>query len=119
MLFNQGGQIGPDLTSFRRDDVRSMLVNIVNPSLEIREGYENYVMITNDGRTLNGFLVDQDNQTVVLRDTEGQTTVVAREEIDEMHAIPRSIMPEGILQGFTEQQVRDLFAYLRSTQPLP
>jgi putative heme-binding domain-containing protein len=118
-LFQQGGEIGPDLTSFRRDDVRSMLVNIVNPSLEIREGYENYVIITDDGRTLNGFLVDQDNQTVVLRDTEGQTTVVARDEIEEMHAIARSIMPEGILQEFTEQQVRDLFAYLRATQPLP
>ncbi len=118
-LFHQGGEIGPDLTSFRRDDVHGMLVNIVNPSLEIREGYENYVVVTDDGRTLNGFLVDQDNQTVVLRDSEGQTTVVAREEIEEMHAIPRSMMPEGILEELAEQQVRDLFAYLRSTQPLP
>ena len=37
-LFGQGGQIGPDLTSFKRDDVANMLVNIVNPSAEVREG---------------------------------------------------------------------------------
>ena len=109
-LFNQGGKIGPDLTAYRRDDLRGMLANIVNPSLEIREGFESYLLVTDDGRALNGFLVDQDNQTVVLRDAEGQSTTVPRGEIEDMHALPRSIMPEGILQNFSEQQARDLFA---------
>jgi hypothetical protein len=27
-------------------------------------------------------------------------------------------MPEGMLKGLSDQEVRDLFAYLRSTQPL-
>jgi hypothetical protein len=36
-----------------------------------------------------------------------------------MSAIPRSIMPDSILKDYSDQQVRDLFAYLRATQPLP
>jgi putative membrane-bound dehydrogenase-like protein len=118
VLFNQGGKIGPDLTAFRRDDLPNMLANIINPSLQIREGFENYLIVTLDGRALNGFLTDQDNQTVTVRGADGQSTTIAREDIDEMQAIPRSIMPEGILNQFNEQQMRDLFAYLRATQPV-
>ena len=48
-LFAQGGQIGPDLTAYKRDDLANMLAHIVNPSVEIREGFENHVLITDDG----------------------------------------------------------------------
>src|SRR5262249_34863831 len=51
-LFGQGGQIGPDLTAYKRDDLDVMLLNIVNPSAEIREGFENYLLTTKDGRNL-------------------------------------------------------------------
>ena len=119
VLFQDGGRIGPDLTSYQRDDLHGMLLNIVNPSLEIREGYENVVLFTDDGRSLNGFVTDHDAQVVVLKGADGQSVIIPRDEIDEMQAIPRSIMPEGILKELDGQQVRDLFAYLRSTQPLP
>jgi putative heme-binding domain-containing protein len=118
-LYEDGGKIGPDLTSYKRDDLRNMLINIINPSIEIREGFENFVVITADGRTLNGFVEDQDNRVVVLKTAEGQRLVIDREQIDEMAAIPRSVMPEGQLDKLDDQQIRDLFAYLRSTQPLP
>lgn len=110
VLFNVGGQIGPDLTSYKRDDLRGMLMNVVNPSLQIREGYENFVVITNDGRTLNGFVTDQDNRVIVLKQADGQAVLIPRDEIEEMGAIPRSIMPEELLKDYNEQQVRDLFA---------
>jgi putative heme-binding domain-containing protein len=118
-LFDQGGEIGPNLTAYKRDDLGNMLLNIVNPSIEIRKGYENFVVFTNDGRTLNGFIEDQNNRVVVLKGLDGQRIVVLRDEIDEMSAIRQSIMPEGILEALTEQQVCDLFAFLRASQPLP
>jgi putative heme-binding domain-containing protein len=118
-LFTEGGNIGPDLTAYQRDDLRRMLVNIVNPSIEIREGYENYVLLTDDGRTLTGFIADQDNQVVVLKGADGQSLVIPRAEIEIMKAVPQSLMPELLLKQLDDQQVRDLFAYLRSRQPLP
>jgi len=117
-LFGKGGNIGPDLTIYKRDDPGTMLLNIVNPSAEIREGYETHLILTQDGRVLTGFLVDGDNRLVVLRSAEGTDISVPRANIEEMRVIPQSIMPEGLLGGMSDQQVRDLFAYLRSTQPL-
>jgi len=55
---------------------------------------------------------------VVLRGTDGQTTSLTREEIDELAASPQSLMPENLLKDYSDQQIRDLFSYLRATQPL-
>ncbi|MCB9939931.1 MAG: HEAT repeat domain-containing protein [Planctomycetaceae bacterium] len=118
-LFTDGGQIGPNLTPYKRDDLRGILLNVVNPSLEIREGFENFVVFTADGRTLNGFVEEQDNRVVVLKGADGQRLIIPRDDIEEMAAIRTSIMPEGILKPLDDQQLRDLFAYLRATQPLP
>jgi putative heme-binding domain-containing protein len=117
-LFDEGGDIGPDLTAFQRDDLPRMLVNVVNPSAEIREGFENYLLLTTDGRVVNGFLADQDSQVVVLRGVDGQNLIFRRDEIEELRAIPRSVMPEGTWQDLSEQQFRDLVAYFRSSQPV-
>lgn len=118
VLFGEGGQVGPDLTSFKRDDIQRVLTNVVNPSAEIREGFENYVLITVDGRAVNGFVADQDNQVVVLRGIDGQNLFFRRDEIEDLRAIPRSVMPEDALRELNDQQVRDLFAYFRSSQPV-
>jgi putative heme-binding domain-containing protein len=117
-LYDRGGEIGPDLTAYQRDNVDRLLASVVNPSAEIREGFENFVLQTTDGRTLTGFLADQDNQVVVLRTAEGQNVSVPRGEIEELRAAGQSLMPEGLLKSLTDDQARDLFAYLRGTQPL-
>ena len=117
-LHNHGGAVGPDLTPFKRDDVKTLLINIINPSAEIREGFENHLVYTESGRVITGVLLEKDARVVVLRTAEGQKVALPKEEIAEMRVLGTSLMPEGLLNGLTDQQVRDLFAYLRSTQPL-
>ena len=118
-LHGEGGHVGPELTGYNRGDLASLLLNIVNPSAEIREGYENVLASTKDGRTLNGFLAEQDARTVVIRGLDGQNIVIARDDLAEMKTSATSLMPEGLLTTLTDEQVRDLFAYLQSAQPLP
>jgi putative heme-binding domain-containing protein len=67
---------------------------------------------------LTGFLADEDKQAVVIRGIDGANVTIARAEIQEMKPTGFSLMPEGLMQGLEDQQIRDLFAYLRSTQPL-
>jgi putative membrane-bound dehydrogenase-like protein len=117
-LFAVGGAIGPDLTPYRRDDLETLLLNLVNPSAEIREGYENYLVETKDERSLSGFIVRQDDGVVVVRGLDGQDVVLNRKEIAELRPAGLSLMPEGLLEGLDDQQIRDFFAYLRSSQPL-
>jgi putative heme-binding domain-containing protein len=117
-LFFKGGQIGPDLTSYQRDDLGTMLVSIVDPNAEIREGFENHVVTTRDGRTLGGFLADQDAQVIVLRGYDGADLTLPRSEVESMVPAGRSLMPEGLLEELADQEIRDLFAYLRQSQPI-
>lgn len=116
-LFFKGGNLGPDLTRYQRDNLGTMLISIVNPSAEIREGYELLRVLTADGRILQGFQVDRDNQVLVLRGPDGQDMALALDEIEQMEAAGRSLMPDGLLDGLSPQQIRDLFAYLRISQP--
>lgn len=117
-LHGRGGEIGPDLTSYKRDDSASLALSIVNPNAEIREGYESFVLTTKAGATHAGFLARQDSERVVLRDMAGMTLPVERAAIESLTSMGRSLMPEGLTEGLTDEEIRDLFAYLRITQPL-
>jgi putative heme-binding domain-containing protein len=117
-LFFKGGHIGPDLTAYQRDDLGTLLPSILDPSAEIREGFVNQIVSTNDGRTLSGFLADQDPSVIVLRGLDGQNVSLARSDVREMRASPMSLMPDGLLNGLDDQALRDFFAYLRIPQPI-
>ncbi len=117
-LHGKGGEIGPDLTSFKRDDLAVIVRSVVNPSAEIREGYELFMAETKLGAVYSGFLVSQDAERVALRDMTGVNTVVPRAQLASLQGVGRSVMPEGLLAGLAEDSLRDLFTYLRTTQPL-
>jgi putative heme-binding domain-containing protein len=117
-LFHKGGRIGPELTPYQRDDLGTLLPSLLDPSAEIREGFVNYVVETKDGRALSGFIADQDANVVVVRGFDGEDVSLARTDIREMTPSRTSLMPEGLLDGLTDQQLRDFFAYLRIPQPI-
>ena len=89
-LFGKGGKVGPDLTTYRRDDLETMLLNIVNPSAEIREGFAGSIVATTDGRILTGVIVEQDKNVVVLRDSDGHDATLAR-DVDRRDAARRKV----------------------------
>ncbi|MGI8601957.1 MAG: PVC-type heme-binding CxxCH protein [Verrucomicrobiales bacterium] len=116
-FFGKGGKIGPDLTSYQRGDLDMLLLAIVAPGAEIREGFEATVIQTSDGAALTGFIADQDARVINLRDLSGHTQSLPRDRIATQQVLPSSLMPEGLIEGLDDQTLRDLFAYLRSTTP--
>ncbi len=118
VLFDQGGQIGPNLTGYQRDQLKTLLINVVGPSLEVREGYQAVALLTGEGKLLTGFVERESPDEVVLRSIDGQAHIIARDDIESMKPQPASLMPEGLLDDLTGEQLCDLFAYLRSSQPL-
>ena len=94
-LFAEGGDVGPDLTSFNRSSLRRMLLAIVHPSAEIREGFGSFTVITDDGRVLSGLKIEQNDNLLVLRGTDGQDQVIPTREIDEIISNQQSLMPEA------------------------
>jgi len=116
-LFDKGGRIGPDLTPYDRSDLDTILLAIVRPNAEIREGYEHNLLTTKDGRILSGFKVEENPQIVILRGLDGQDHLVPRKQIASFAPLGRSLMPEGLLSTLEPDELRNLFAYLASTTP--
>ncbi len=116
-MYGAGGRVGPDLTSYKRDDLDAMLLSITSPSAEIREGFESVSIKTKDGRRMTGIVVRQDKELVVLRGADGQDSAVPRGEIETQKPSAQSLMPEGVLNGLSDAELRNLFAFLRGTQP--
>jgi putative heme-binding domain-containing protein len=112
-LFDEGGNLGPELTGYDRSNLNDLLLNIIDPNADIREGYVNYHIITTDGRTLVGTLTARSGGTITLQPPAGEALTLHTDQIKEMQAQPTSLMPERLLEGLTDQQIRDLFAYLR------
>jgi putative heme-binding domain-containing protein len=111
-LFGEGGVVGPDLTGYERDNLLFWIENIVDPSAAIREEYTTSIIETTDGRVLTGIVAEQDARSLLLRDPEGKEMRLARDQIESMRASPQSLMPEGQLYSLSDQQIRDLFAFL-------
>jgi putative heme-binding domain-containing protein len=117
-LFHKGGNVGPDLTAYQRDNLGTLLPSLVNPSAEIREGFQYYLVATTDDRVLSGFFVDRDHQVTVLRTLDGENVTLRAAQIRAVKPAGQSLMPAGLLDGLSDQQLRDFFAYLRITQPI-
>ncbi len=117
-LYAEGGEIGPDLTGYQRDQLPTLLRNIIAPSLEIREGYQTVVVRMEDGSVLTGFIENQSDERFTLKAIDGTSHVISKSEVDQVLKQMTSLMPEGMLNALSDQQIADLLAYLRSSQPL-
>jgi putative heme-binding domain-containing protein len=113
-LFGEGEKIGPDLTAVDRKNLDVLLRNVVDPSGVIREGYQQYVVATVDGRVLSGLLAESSAGKVTVLDAKGVRTPLREDEVEATRRADTSLMPEGILDPLSDQEVRDIFAYLRS-----
>jgi putative heme-binding domain-containing protein len=117
-LFDTGGAVGPDLTGSNRADLAYLLENAVDPNAVIPIDYQASVLDTKDGRTVVGIVKKQDDTAVTIM-TATETLVLPRNEVKTLRVSKLSMMPEGLLDTFTDADVRDLVAYLRSPAQTP
>jgi putative heme-binding domain-containing protein len=111
-LFGEGGDIGPELTGYDRENVNYLTLNIVDPNADIREGYVTYRLLKNDGQVIIGTIKDRSGGNVIIKPLGGEEIVISSTEIKDLEALKTSIMPERIIELLSEQEIRDLFAYL-------
>lgn len=112
-LFGEGGAIGPELTGAQRDSLDYWLSNIIDPSATVGTNYRLSIIALQDGRVLNGVIGAQTERTVAIQ-TASENLVIERDQIDEIQPSELSLMPEGQLNAFSADEVRDLVGYLMS-----
>jgi putative membrane-bound dehydrogenase-like protein len=117
-LHGEGQSIGPELTGYERDNLDFLVLAIVDPNAAIREEYTNFELEASDGLLLTGFIVERGPHSVTIEDGEQGRVTVDKTRIKSLKASPASRMPDGLLDAISEEQTRDLFAYLRSPGPV-
>ena len=116
-LFDEGGQIGPDLTHANRKDQSYLLASIVDPSAVVRKEFLNYNVETTDGRFLSGLIGEQSPNSVTILMANNERATISRDKIKSLQESAISLMPENLLKGLKPQELRDLFGYLQSEKP--
>ena len=114
-LGDKGYEVGPDLLTARTRADETLISDILDPSNQITVGYNNYTVVTEDGKMFNGVLAAETATSVTLRREEKQETVILRKDIEEMRASALSMMPEDLEKEVAPQDVADLLGFLRQS----
>lgn len=113
---HSGGQaLGPDLHGVaKRFSPEDLFWAIVQPSRDVPERYQTTLFETHDGKIYQGMIVYQATDGVLLQTSAAVTVRIAGENIASQQTLPNSLMPAGLLDTFSDQEIADLFAFLRS-----
>ena len=108
--------IGPDLRNLVHRDYASVLRDIKNPGFAINPDYIGQTVVLKNGRSVTGVprIV---NHQLLLGDAQGKSIVINREDIESMQPSRTSVMPEGIADKLSPNQMKDLLTYLLTPPP--
>ncbi len=116
----KGFVVGPDLSSTTRRSDEMLVSDVLDPSDQITIGYNQYSVITQEGRIFTGVLAAETATSVTLRREQAAEDVILRKDVDVMAASTNSMMPENLEKEVAPQELADLIAYLREAfGPVP
>ncbi|MBI2478925.1 MAG: HEAT repeat domain-containing protein [Planctomycetia bacterium] len=109
----RGGRIGPDLsTTGARRNTRDLSEAVLYPSASLARGFETFGVLTSDGKVHTGLILSESTDAIRLRTTQQTELIVRRNDIEELQPSPVSVMPGGLDRTMSEDELRDLVAYL-------
>ena len=108
----EGTKIGPDLTGMAVHPKHELLVHLIDPSRSVEGNYRVYTVLTADGTVINGLLASETKTTIELIDSEAKKRTVLRDEIENLQASPKSLMPEGFEKQVKPEELVNLLEFL-------
>jgi putative membrane-bound dehydrogenase-like protein len=118
VMHGRGNEVGPNITSNGRGSYEQLLVSVFNPSLVIGDAYKSVTLRTVDGTVVTGLLVERNDKRTVIKVQGGKEQVIPADEIEEFKQDKKSLMPEGIENQLSSQELADLFALLTLEGPI-
>lgn len=114
----QGGAVGPaldDVFGRWKGDAKAVLQEILEPSHRIDAKYAMHVVLTLEGKTVSGLIVEENKDEVLLLENPEalKPTVISQDDIEEIVKTSTSMMPKALLDQYTQDEVLELMAYLK------
>ncbi len=107
-----GAAIGPNLTGMAVHPKAEILMNVLDPSRSVENNFRTYQILTVDGAVIAGMLAGESANSMRLIDSQGKEQQVLREDIEQMTASTKSLMPEGFEISISKQEMADLLTFL-------
>jgi len=111
---SSGGDFGPDLTTFGRQQTREVIAQgIANPSADISHGFEGSVVKTKDGLIITGMVLSK-GDPLLIKCMGGIIQTVPRSRIESVTPLGRSLMYDPAQLGLDAQRISDIVTWLKS-----
>ncbi|HEY7429020.1 MAG TPA: PVC-type heme-binding CxxCH protein [Gemmataceae bacterium] len=108
----EGGKVGPDLTGMAVHPKSYLLREVLDPNRNVEGNYRQYQLTTKAGRTLTGLLASETKTAVEVLDAQGKRHTILREDIEELQASKKSLMPEGFEKQLSKDDLVNLLEFL-------
>jgi putative heme-binding domain-containing protein len=112
-----GVEMGPDLTKLdpKQQKPAEILRDILEPSFRINEKYQTYSFMLESGKIVTGLVLEETPTTYKVIENplvKAQPVVIKKTDVAEKTKSPNSIMPKGLLDKLTREEILDLVAYI-------
>jgi putative membrane-bound dehydrogenase-like protein len=114
-----GHAVGPNLAEFAGKSAADFVQAILDPNSAINPNFLAYNVETKDGRSLSGIVRGETASGLTLVQGGGVQETILRSDIQEIRASNLSLMPEGLEQALTPQDLADLIAWIKQAAPAP
>jgi putative membrane-bound dehydrogenase-like protein len=116
-LGDKGHELGPDLTSTPNRDPGALLEHILDPNRYVPPNYVQYVVEDATGRIRTGIITAQTATSITFARENGAVETILRQNVQELAATGKSLMPEGLEQELSKQHLADLIGFLQTIRP--
>jgi putative heme-binding domain-containing protein len=112
-----GTEFGPDLTKLdpKQQKPSEILKDILDPSFRINEKYQTFVFELNSGKQVTGIILEETPEVYKVIENpllKAQPVVLKKTDVAERTKSATSIMPKGLLDKLTREEILDLVAYI-------
>ncbi|MFM8878469.1 MAG: c-type cytochrome, partial [Verrucomicrobiota bacterium] len=108
-----GPAVGPDLASFSTKPWEAFLRAVIDPNAAVDPRHSAVTVALSDGREWTGVVGESSANRLTLLLPGGQAEVIAKASIRSQTPLARSLMPEGLTEGWSPQSMADLWAWIR------
>jgi len=112
----EGNEFGPDLTKLDpKWGPQDLLREIIVPSHRIHEKFQSEVFELSSGKLVTGIVLEEkDGQIKIMENPLASTTatVLKKEQVESRKKSATSMMPKGLLDKLSRDEVLDLIAYI-------
>jgi putative heme-binding domain-containing protein len=109
----EGGNVGPDLSGISNQPAMALLLHTIVPNYELLPGYQAISVTTHDGRQVTGWITAESANALSLKTAYGTEENILRTQIKNIENPGLSLMPDGLEQNISDQEMADLIAYLK------